>query len=137
MKGELVTGEKRVALTLVDQDNWVEPVRDEDIVAELKMLRLADVRERAQALYDSGQFDQADALLAEAGLELEQWARNTELSPRQQARIFRHTTEMSSFAMMSAPEKGKRLRETSNRVMRDKMNFRDKPAKSGDEDQGI
>lgn len=132
--GDFVTGEKRIALELVDKENWVEPARDEDIVAELKALRLADVRQQAQQLYDMGNYEQADALLTAAGLELDEWARGANLSARQQARIFRHTSEMTSFAMMDDNVKSKRMRETSNRVMRDKINFRDK---SGDKDQGI
>jgi hypothetical protein len=126
VSGDLVTGEKRITLELVDKDNWVEPARDEDIMAELKALRLEDVRRAAQDLYDRGAFAEADAMLTEAGVELEQWARNANLSDRQQARLYRHTSEMTSFAMMDDNVKSKRMRETSNRVMRDKVNFREK-----------
>jgi hypothetical protein len=63
--GELVTGEKRIKLELVDKENWVEPARDEDIVAELKALRLEDVRRAAQDLYDRGDYAQADAMFAD------------------------------------------------------------------------
>lgn len=133
--GELVTGEKRITLELVDKDNWVDPARDEDIMAELKALRLEDVRRAAQDLYDRGAFAEADAMLTEAGVELEAWARNANLSDRQQARLYRHTSEMSSFAMMDDSVKSKRMRETSNRVMRDKTNFRERRPKTGDNEE--
>ncbi len=133
--GELVTGEKRITLELVDKENWVEPARDEDIVAELKALRLEDVRRAAQDLYDRGDFAQADAMLTEAGLELQRYMDSSDLSPRARARMHRRVSDMASFAMMDDGVKSKRLRETSNREMRDKTNFRERRPKAGDTEE--
>ena len=135
VSGSLVTGEKRTTLELVDKDNWVEPARDEDIVAELKALRLEDVRPTAQDLYDRGAFAEADAMLTEAGLELQRYMDSSDLSPRARLRMSRRVSDMASFAMMDDGVKSKRLRETSNREMRDKTNFRERRPKTGDNEE--
>ena len=106
-----------------------ERERDEDIVGELKAVRLQAIREQAIALYMQGKEAEADELLKKAGLELEDWMRDAQnLSPRQRARMFGASSEFSSFALMGdINEKRKRLYESRNRVDRDRDNFRNKP----------
>lgn len=126
--GELVEGKREVELELVDSQDWVEPARDEDIVAELKSIRLQDVRDQALALYQAGREAEADALLREAGEELQQFIDSSlYMSDRSRARMFSQSTEFANFATMSdMNEKQKRMREMRNRVARDKSDFREK-----------
>ncbi len=114
---------------VVDAQDWVEPARNEDIVAELKSIRLQDVRDRALELYQMGRADEADELLREAGQELEHFMQvSADMSPRARARMFRTSTEFASLsAMADVNEKQKRIRESRNRVRNDKSDFRDKP----------
>jgi hypothetical protein len=127
--GDIETGEKSFDVELVHWDAWVEPARDEDIVAELKSIRLQDVRDRALALYQAGREQEADALLREAGEELQQFMDSSlYMSDRSRARMFSQSTEFANFATMSdMNEKQKRIRESRSRVNRDKGDFRDKP----------
>ena len=127
--GKTVSDEREFDIELVEPADWVEPKRDEDIVGELKAVRLQAIREQAIALYMNGKEAEADELLKKAGLELEDWMRDAQnLSPRQRARMFGASSEFSSFALMSdVNEKRKRLYESRNRVDRDRDNFRNKP----------
>jgi hypothetical protein len=74
-------------------------------------------------------------MLTEAGVELEEWSRQANLSARQQVRMSRRVSEMTSFAMMDNDVKSKRMRETTNRVMRDKTNFRERRPQTGDNEE--
>jgi Ca-activated chloride channel family protein len=127
--GEKVHGREHIEVELVDPQDWVEPVRDEDIVAELKSIRLQDVRDRALALYQAGREQEADELLRAAGEELQQFMDSSlYMSDRNRARMFSQSTEFANFATMSdMNEKQKRIRESRSRVNRDKGDFRDKP----------
>lgn len=126
--GQRVSDERVIDIEIVADDAWVEPQRDENIVAELKAVRLKLIREKAWELYQQGREAEADELLKQAGIELEAWMQNTtDLSARQQVRMKRHVSEMSSFAMMDDINiKRKRLKETENRSARDRGDFRDK-----------
>jgi hypothetical protein len=127
--GEKVHGREHIEVELVDAQDWVEPVRDEDIVAELKSIRLQDVRDRALALYQAGREQEADELLRAAGEELQQFMDSSlYMSGRTRARMFSQSTEFANFATMSdMNEKQKRIRESRSRINRDKGDFRDKP----------
>ena len=126
---QLVEGKEHFELVVVDADEWIEPARNEDIVAELKTIRLQDVRDRALELYAQGRDIEADALLREAGEELAGFMEMaSDMSPRNRARMFRTSTEFSSLAMMDdLNEKQKRIRESRNRSRNDKTDFREKP----------
>jgi Ca-activated chloride channel family protein len=126
--GQKVTKTREFDIEIVAEDAWVEPKRDEDIVGELKAVRLKLIREQAWELYQQGREAEADALLKQAGIELEEWMQNANnLSARQQLRMKRHVSDMSSFAMMDDINiKRKRLKETENRTARDRGDFRDK-----------
>ena len=126
---QLVEGSKTFEVELVDEQEWVEPSRDEDIVAELKAIRLQDVRDRALALYQAGREQEADDLLRAAGEELQQFMDSSlYMSDRSRARMYSSTMEFNSFAQMGdMNEKQKRIRESRSRANRDKGDFRDKP----------
>lgn len=125
------TGERRGKIRdfnvqLVAAENWVEPERDADIVAELKAVRLAEIQEQAMELYMQGREQAADALLEKAGIELGEFIANAKLSGRSSARMYKHVSDLTSFAAMDDINiKRKRLREAQNRNNRDRRDFRD------------
>ena len=126
LTGEEIREVKEFEFEVVDAANWVEPARDGDIVAELAELRLQRVRDRAFELYREGKEAEADAMLRDAGLQLQQLLDELQLSERSQSRLHSKRDEFSSFIQMSnINEKRKRLAEDRNRAARDRKNFRD------------
>jgi len=127
LTGQKVTDSQTFEVELVAAENWVEPVRDEDIVAELKLVRLQQVKDQAMRLYDQGKDKEADALLEAAGIELDLYMKMSNMSPRQRKRIQGESTALLSYMMMDdLNTKKKRLNEHNNRSARDRKDFRDK-----------
>lgn len=114
---------------LISPEDWTEPVRNEDIVAELRAVRLQAVRDRAIELYGQGREAEADELLKKAGLELQEVIANSMfMTDRNRARLYAQSDELSTFmGMQDINEKRKRLYESRNRIARDKGDFRAKP----------
>jgi Ca-activated chloride channel family protein len=127
LTGKKVTDSQTFDVELVSAEEWVEPVRDEDIVAELKLVRLQQVRDQAMRLYNEGKDKEADALLEAAGIELDLFMNTTNLSPRQLKRMRGESTNLMSYMQMDDLNiKKKRLNEHTNRSARDRKDFRDK-----------
>jgi hypothetical protein len=126
---QLIEGEQTFEIEVIEQQEWVEPSRNEDIVAELKAIRMQDVRDEALNLYLNGREAEADELLRSAGADLQEFMESArDLSPRARSRLYSSSTEFSTYAMMSdSNEKQKRIREMRNRAKNDKSDFRDKP----------
>lgn len=129
LSGKTVTETRDYKIEVVAKENWIEPQRNEDIVAELKTVRLQAVRDGAIDLYRQGREAEADELLKRAGLELDDYLRNAaHMSDRNRNRLYSQSSEFQSFAQMrSINEKSKRMYESRRRVDRDKRDFRDKP----------
>lgn len=127
LTGEKVTDSQTFEVELVSAEEWVEPVRDEDIVAELKLVRLQQVRDQAMRLYNEGKDKEADALLEAAGIELDRFMDMSNLSPRQRSRLHSESTMLRSYmSYQDLNIKKKRLNEHNNRTQRDRKDFRDK-----------
>ena len=127
LTGKKVTDSQTFDVELVSAEEWVEPVRDEDIVAELKLVRLQQVKDQAMRLYDQGKDKEADALLEAAGIDLDIFMNTTNLSPRQLKRMKSESTNLMSYMLMDDLNiKKKRLNEHTNRSARDRKDFRDK-----------
>jgi len=126
--GELKDGFGTIDVALIDPSVWIEPARDEDILAELKAIRLQDVRDRALELYRQGREQEADDLLTAAGEDLMRFIESSSmLSDRTKLRMSAQYDEVMGFATLDdANIKRKRLGEARNRSMRDKDNFRDR-----------
>jgi Ca-activated chloride channel family protein len=124
--GDKVSNSETFEVDLVPADQWVEPERDADIVAELKMVRMQSIYDQAQELFLQGKHDEANALLEAAGKDLQEFMANNYLSARTS-----HRMQASSIRFMqSAMEpdlnfKMKMLKEEKLRMMRDRKNFRD------------
>lgn len=126
LTGQKVTDSKTFEVELVSAEEWVEPVRDEDIVAELKLVRLQQVKDQAMRLYDQGKDKEADALLEAAGIELGRFMDMSNLSPRQRKRLQGESTSLMAYmSMQDLNIKKKRLNEHNNRSQRDRRDFRD------------
>ena len=128
---DAITGEKRsdvaiCPIEIVAANEWVEPERDPNIEAELKIVRLQELQKRVWMLLEHGREDEANELLKQAGMELEEFMRNNNVSARSSSRL---SAEASEFLMLSQMDdinlKRKRMAEHRNRVARDKRNFRD------------
>ena len=61
LSGQTVTRTDEFKLEVVAKEHWIEPVRNEDIVAELKTVRLQAVRDQAIDLYRQGREAEARA----------------------------------------------------------------------------
>ena len=127
LTGKKVIDSQTFEVELLSAEEWVEPVRDEDIVAELKLVRLQQVKDQAMRLYDQGKDKEADALLEAAGIELDRFMDTSNMSPRQRKRMQGESTALLSYMMMDDLNiKKKRLNEHNNRSARDRKDFRDK-----------
>jgi Ca-activated chloride channel family protein len=120
--GEEVTGEQRFELEIADPANFVEPERDQDIVAELTAMRSQEIKERAIELMRMGCETEARELMAKIGQDLsELMERFGNLSIRQRQRMQSQVNESSFLtAAMSSDEFIKRGTESINRARKSK-----------------
>ena len=123
--GQQVSGDALCPITIVPTDKWTEPERDANIAAELKLVRLQKLQERAWRLYEEGRVAEADELLKQAGVDLEEFMRNNPLSIRSSMRLGEEAAEFMMLSQMDDINlKRKRMAEHRNRMARDKRNFR-------------
>jgi hypothetical protein len=119
------TASGAVLVDVVDENSWVQPARNEDVVAELSIFRLQQARERAIELIELGRTYEADQLLRQAGLDVDELKKLIGLSERTRNRVHQSSNEFESYLGMSLEEKKKRLYEAKNRSMRNRRDFRD------------
>jgi hypothetical protein len=126
--GETVTGQQHFELEIVDPANFVEPERDQDIVAELTAMRSQAIKEQAIELMRQGRDSEARELMAKIGQDLsELMSRLAELSERQKLRMQKQVDESSYLSSyMTQEEFIKRGTESVNRARRSKTDPRDK-----------
>ncbi len=134
--GQEHSGAKRFELKVVDEADWVEPARDEDIALELAALRAEDAKEEAIRLMRLGQDDEARRVMADAGVELEQLEQSLHnVSPRNRRRNLDVQSEMMMFASMSKEEFIKRGEESLKRGRESKPDPRKPRTPKPDQDQ--
>ena len=126
--GKTVTGQQHFELEIVDPANFVEPERDQDIVAELTAMRSQAIKEQAIELMRQGRDSEARELMAKIGQDLsELMSRLAELSERQKLRMQKQVDESSYLSSyMTQEEFIKRGTESVNRARRSKTDPRDK-----------
>jgi Ca-activated chloride channel family protein len=120
--GRLVKGGQRFELEVKTENDYIEPARDEDIVAELQALRFEDMKEQAIQLMRDGRETEARELLKQAGDRFEGLLENlSEMSHRQRARL---TAQQREFRNLSSLDDNaefmKRGTESVNRRRRSK-----------------
>lgn len=120
--GRNVSGGQTFELEVATANDYVAPAKNEDIVVELKALRLQDIKEQAIALMREGRDLEARELIKAAGKEFEQLLdemRN--MSIRNHSRMSAQSAEMFNLSMMNDnSEFMKRGTESINRARRSK-----------------
>ena len=124
--GQTVSGEKNFQLEIADPANFVEPERDEDIVAELAQIRAQVIKEQAINLMREGKESEAKELMAKIGKDLSEiMGRFEKLTEREKGRLRSQIKESESLSnLMSKDEFIKRGTESVNRARRSKTDPR-------------
>lgn len=132
---DLQTGQLRKTSTelfveVVNANNFVEPAHDEDVVAELRSLRIQEQKEQAIELMRQGRAAEAHALMAQLGAEYSQMLDEMQMmSERSRHRMQSDMAETMSFSMMTDQDEFiKRGVENVKRVRSNKPD----PRKKGD-----
>lgn len=132
---DLQTGQLRKTSTelfveVVNASNFVEPAHDEDVVAELRSLRIQEQKEQAIELMRQGRAAEAHALMAQLGAEYSQMLDEMQMmSARSRHRMQSDMAETMSFSMMTDQDEFiKRGVENVKRVRSNKPD----PRKKGD-----
>ena len=132
---DLQTGQLRKTSTelfveVVNASNFVEPAHDEDVVAELRSLRIQEQKEQAIELMRQGRAAEAHALMAQLGAEYSQMLDEMQMmSERSRHRMQSDMAETMSFSMMTDQDEFiKRGVENVKRVRSNKPD----PRKKGD-----
>ena len=116
-------------VSVVKAEDYVEPARDEDVLAELATIRLQERKEFAIALMRDGRVAEAQALMAELGMEYERMlAEYVGMSSRSRSRMHSEMSDSLAFSLMHDDEFIKRGTESINR----KRSSKPDPRKKGD-----
>ena len=127
LTGTNISKDETFEIELVAAETWVEPNRDPEILAELKLVRIQEIQKQAFELYQQGKEREADALLEAAGIDLQEFMNNTHLGVRGSRRMMNQASSLMEFSMMKDINiKRKRMNEYRSRVQRDQDDFRDK-----------
>ena len=126
--GQTVSGEQAFELEIADPSGFVEPDRNQDIVAELASMRAQAIKEQAIELMREGRESEAKELMAKIGKDLSEIVDQSEhLSERQRVRMMKQVYESDFLAHLESSEEFvKRGTESVNRARRSK----DDPRKS-------
>ena len=131
---DLATNQEQHAQTelnvsVVKAEDYVEPARDEDVRAELATIRLQEQKELAIQLMREGRVVEAQALMAQLGMEYERMLDEfVGMSQRSRSRMQSERSESMAYSMLQDDEFNKRLTESINRKRSNKPD----PRKKGD-----
>ena len=116
-------------VSVVKAEDYVEPARDEDVLAEVATIRMQVRKEYAIQLMREGRALEAQALMAELGMEYERMLSDfVGMSSRSRSRMHSEMVESRSFSAMYDDEFIKRSTESINRKRSNKPD----PRKKGD-----
>jgi Ca-activated chloride channel family protein len=116
-------------VSVVKAEDYVEPARDEDVLAELATIRLQEQKELAIQLMREGRVLEAQALMAQLGMEYERMLDEfVGMSQRSRSRMQSERSESMSYSMLQDDEFNKRITESINRKRSNKPD----PRKKGD-----
>jgi hypothetical protein len=125
--GELRSASTELMVTVVTPEHYVEPARDEDVVAEVRTIRLQEQKELAIELMREGRAAEAQAMMAALGAEYEHMLESfAGLSSRSRVRMQNEMRESRSFSTLYGDEFIKRGAESLNRKRSDKPDPRTK-----------
>jgi Ca-activated chloride channel family protein len=129
---EVSTGQKveqvsYLKLNIASPVGFVQPARDEDVVAEILAYRLTDVKAMAAAAAYRGDFSEARRLIREAQGDTQHLIQNIKsLSPRLRARLLAEHAELGQLLDANQDVLSKRATESSFRSARSKQDPRNK-----------
>jgi hypothetical protein len=116
-------------VSVVKAEDYVEPARDEDVLAELATIRLQGQKELAIQLMREGRVAEAQALMAQLGMEYERMLDEfVGMSSRSRSRMHSEMSESMAYSMLRDDEFIKRSTESINRKRSNKPD----PRKKGD-----
>ena len=120
--GQTVSGEQDFQVEIADPAGFVEPDRNQDIVAELASMRAQAIKEQAIELMREGRESEAKELMAKIGQDLSEIMDRFELlTERQKARMQQQVNESTYLSHLdSSDEFVKRGSESVNRARRSK-----------------
>jgi Ca-activated chloride channel family protein len=112
-------------LDVVADANWIEPSKDEDVVAELALVRAQDQREAAINARRNGDYDLSFAYMSDGQARLAAMLNNPNLTERQRQRILRELNEQTNLmSLQNDDEFIKRGMESVHRARRSKADPR-------------
>jgi Ca-activated chloride channel family protein len=121
LTGNKISNSETFEVELVAADKWIEPVRDNDIVGELKAVRLQQIWDEAERLFDEGRVGEANALLEAAGKDLQDFMARNHLGDRTSMRLMQSSEMFMNMAYEGDINyKRKMMKEFKNRQMRDR-----------------
>ena len=127
LTGEPVNYVETLSFEVASPQNFVADPIEEDVLAELAVFRMAEVKESAAQAARSGSFDEARAMIFNAQSDTAELMRQLDkMTPRVRLRILAENRELAELLGFTDIEFAKRATESSYRSSRSKPNPRDK-----------
>ena len=127
LTGEPVSYLNTLSFEVATPQNFVADAIEEDVLAELAVFRMAEVKEFAAQAARSGSFDEARVMIQNAQSDTAELMRQLDkMSPRVRLRILAENRELAELLGFTDIEFAKRATESSFRSSRSKPNPRDK-----------
>jgi len=115
------TSQHMVIVKSFDAEQYIEPAKDEDIVAEMAIYRAGLIHQEIIRLFEAGLDEEARHLAAESGVEFTTLLQRLgSTSMRQRDRLSEEVMNFMSIQDMDMMSNIKKSREISNRVLRAK-----------------
>jgi hypothetical protein len=116
-----------VTLDAAEAAGFIQPARDEDVVAEILAYRLTDIKQQAAEAAMRGEFDLAKDLIRRAQGDTKHMIDNMKnLSPRLKTRLMSEHEELGELMREGEASMSKRVFESSFRTHRSKTDPRKK-----------
>ena len=127
LTGEIIQERKSIEFEITSPIDYVAPELDEDVVAEIAVFQMAQVKERSAEAARSGSFDEARELLLSAQGDTSRLLSELDrMSPRVRMRVLAENRELADLLGFTDLELSKRVTESSYRSSRSKQNPRDR-----------
>ncbi len=127
LTGEEIRYLNTLSFEVAAPQNFVANPIEEDVLAELAVFKMAEVKESAAQAARSGSFEQARNLILDAQADTAELLRQLDkLTPRVRLRILAENRELAELLGFTDIEFAKRASESSFRSARSKPNPRDK-----------
>jgi hypothetical protein len=127
LTGEIIQERKSIEFEVASPVDFVAPELDEDVVAEIAVFQMAQIKERSAEAARSGSFDEARELLLSAQGDTSRLLSELDrMSPRVRMRVLAENRELADLLGFTDLELSKRVTESSYRSSRSKQNPRDR-----------